>query len=56
MTTEDALFSMADALIGLLSERGSTHPYISDEKFSSCLNAANAANPERFKKELSIYL
>ena len=55
MSQEDAMFKMADALLGVWSETGETDRYISDEDFDKCLLACKKVNPERYKKEIEIY-
>lgn len=56
MTQEDALFKMADALIGVMSESWTLSRYISDEDFDECLDACKEANKKRYVKEIVIYL
>jgi hypothetical protein len=56
METEDALFKMADALIGYWSEHGSVSLYMSDEDWMACLDACKNANKARYEKELACFL
>lgn len=53
MTIEDALFALADAVIGYWSEHGDVDRYMSEEKFNQALDACKKANPERYAKEIA---
>ena len=55
MSEEDAMFKMADALMGVLMETGNIDRYISKEDFDACMDTCRETNPERYDKEIAIF-
>jgi hypothetical protein len=56
MSTEDAMFAMADALLGVMSEHGSIDRYMDDKVFIECMVACKKLNSKRYVKDIIIYL
>lgn len=55
MTLEDAAFTMAVGLVGEMMESDNTR-YILEEKVDPIFEALKKTNPERYEKEIAVYL